>query len=256
MTKEPNRTILEELWRRALLRYRQEGLRERLEAEWGSDPYVAQISEKPPTFQPGYIGRRYFEAQARLVLLLQNPGEGRKPEQERSNSIYLAYLESFGRGEIGFEELNDHIADQMLNWDIYKSKGLFQEDRKPRDERSLIAEDVRPSIAEVACLNFFPFKTRGELKRKAHSPLLEHIWTSHVERTLELLEPAVVARVPATNVLPNIATRLRDLPGPPDIFEVGHPRNRKRFSEREQSWRPVTDALRRRTSPWGSVSEA
>ncbi len=43
---------------------------------------------------------------------------------------------------------------------------------------------------------------------------------------------------------PTIDDRLRALPGPPEVLEVDYPANRKPLTERERSWRPVTDALR------------
>lgn len=57
------------------------GLRERLSEKW---PYDANVKDRisydyPPTFQPGYVGPRYFAARQRVVLIAQNPGEGRDP---------------------------------------------------------------------------------------------------------------------------------------------------------------------------------
>jgi hypothetical protein len=248
LTKELNRTTLEELWQQALSDYRQEGLRARLEAEWKGDPNVPRISCYPPTFQPGYVGRRYFETRVKLVLLLQNPGEGRGEEDQRSNDDYRTQLEAFSRGEFGFEELNNRIADHALTWNIYKGKGLFRE--APAVRLPLIADDVRPSITEVAWLNSFPFKTRHNADPLKRPGFLEHAWRSFVWPALELLEPGVVARVPGTDIFsrttnpPTIDVRLGALPGPPEVLEVAHPSHRWPI-ERERRWRTITDELRR-----------
>ncbi len=237
MTKEPNQIALKELWQRGLSEYRQEGLRTRLEAKWPGDPNVAQISfAYPPTFQPGFVGRRYFKAPIRLVLLLRNPGEGRQEEHQRSNDDYLAQLEAFARGELGFVKLNDRIAEHALAWDVYGGKGIFQEDQDVRVP--LIAEDVRPYISEVACLNYFPFKTRDDAKPRSRSSFLEHVWKTHVRRALELLEPMVLVRVPDTG-------SRQSFPEHPEPLEVPHPRARFGYYKLEQRWRPVTDELRR-----------
>ncbi len=250
MTTEPKQAALEKLWRQSLSDYKQDSLQERLEAEWKGDENVPRISFKlSPTFQPGYVGKKYFQARVKLVLLLQNPGEGRGEEDQRSNVEYLAQLEAFARGEFGFEKLNDRIKEHVLSWNVYEGKGLFRED--PDVRVRLIAEDVRPSIYEVACINCFPFKTRNDVDPLKQPGFLEHAWRSHVWPTLELLEPAVVARVHRTNIFsrrntsPTIDVRLRAFPGPPEVFEVDYPGNYKPYSEREESWRPVTDALRR-----------
>lgn len=58
---------VEELCRRALQEYRQEGLRERLSEKW---PYDRTVKDRisydyPPTFQPGYVGPHYFASRRR-----------------------------------------------------------------------------------------------------------------------------------------------------------------------------------------------
>jgi hypothetical protein len=248
LTTEPKQAALEKLWRQSLSDYKQDGLQERLEAEWKGDKNVLRISEKPPTFQPGYVGKKYFRARVKLVLLLENPGEGRGEEDQRSNVEYLAQLEAFARGEFGFEELNDRIEGHALTWNIYKGKGLFRE--APAVRLPLIADDVRHSITEVAWLNSFPFKTRHNADPLKRPGFLEHAWRSFVWPALELLEPAVVARVPRTDIFsrittpPTIDVRLRALPSPPKVLEVAHPSHRWPI-ERERKWRKVTDELRR-----------
>ncbi len=143
-----------------------------------------------------------------------------------------------GGREFSFEELNDRIAEHALSWGVYGGKGIFLEDRDVRVP--LIAEDVRPSISEVACLNYFPFKTRDDAKPKprSRSSFLEHVWRTHVRRALELLEPTVLVRVPDTG------TR-QAFPKHPEPLEVPHPRARFGYYKLEQRWRPVTDELRR-----------
>jgi hypothetical protein len=232
-----------------------------LEAEWKGDVNVPRISFKyRPTFQPGYVGKNYFQARVRLVLLLENPGEGRKEEDQRRNADYLAQLEAFARREFSFEELNDRIKKLALSWNVFKGKGLFREARAVR--LPLIAEDVCPSITEVAWLNSFPFKTRGDVDPLKRPGFLEHAWRSHVWPTLELLQPAMVAWVPkaaifsrTTNNLPTIDALLMALPGPPEVLPVAHPTHRWPI-EREHSWRKVSDALRRQAHLAEGVQEA
>ena len=106
-----------------------EGLQERLANRWpGDDNVDGRIAYGyPPTFQPGYVGPRYFAAERRIVLVGQNPGEGSDPVSKRMNREYRAKLEAFVRGEIGFEDLNSLIASHMLRWAIFKGKGIFRE---------------------------------------------------------------------------------------------------------------------------------
>src|SRR5262245_7836191 len=120
---------VEELCRRALQEYRQEGLRRRLSEKWPYDGNVeARISyDYPPTFQPGYVGRRYFASRHRVILIAQNPGEGSDPYSVAKNVEYLAKLEAFAEGNAGFEDLNHLVAQHHLGWRIYEGKGIFRE---------------------------------------------------------------------------------------------------------------------------------
>lgn len=106
MTMGAKKEPVEELWRRALPDYRQEGLRERLSREWPGDRNVNEriAYDYPPTFQPGYVGPRYLAAGQHLVLMGQNPGEGSDPRPVKLDREFRAKLEAFAQGNTGFKD--------------------------------------------------------------------------------------------------------------------------------------------------------
>jgi hypothetical protein len=235
-----NQEPIEELWRSALSEYREEGLKGRLKAKWPYDPNVTEriTYDFPPTFQPGYVGKRYFEGRHRIVLLGKNPGRGTDPEAKEKNRAYRADLESFARGEIGFEDANHSIASHVAWWRIYAGKGVLREGGA--DRVSLIAEDVRPSIQDIAHLNFFPFKSVEDAD-PLDSPFREHVWRTYVQRMLELLRPTVIVRYSSSD---SVASALRRLPGSPKVFRVLSPAARSSYAQRVESWEKVSEHLR------------
>jgi hypothetical protein len=92
MSTSSKQEAVEALWRQTLSAYRQQGLRERLSKDWPGDRNVSErlAYEYPPTFQPGYVGPRYFGSRMRTVLLGLNPGEGSQPGAVARDRRYLA----------------------------------------------------------------------------------------------------------------------------------------------------------------------
>jgi hypothetical protein len=232
---------VEELWRRALQEYRQEGLRERLSEKWPYDANVnARISyDYPPTFQPGYVGPRYFASRHRVVLIGQNPGEGSDAFSVAKNVDYQAELEAFAQGSAGFEELNHLVAEHHLAWRIYEGKGIFRKGGAGR--MALLDEDVRLSIAEVAIANWFPFKTcRNRTPFK--TPFRQHVWTTYLLKLVELLAPTLVVPMGAWCGARE-AEELRALAGSPKVIRVQHPSARNP-QDLQKSWTPLSSYLR------------
>ena len=240
MSIPANQDEVEGLWRRALLEYRQEGLRERLSEKWPYDPTVeGRISyDFPPTFQPGYVGPRYFAARHRVVLIAQNPGEGSDPVSVEMNREYRAKLEAFAQGDAGFEDLNRLVAAHLLGWRIYEGKGIFRQGGAAR--MALLDDDVRPSIEEVVA-NWFPFKTSGNQGPSKTSPFRQHVWTTYLRRLLELLAPTVVVPMGAWCGWSE-AEELRVLAGSPKVIPVQHPSARNPQALQE-SWTRLSSYL-------------
>lgn len=233
---------LEELWHEALNLYLRDDLREALEQRFPGDRNVQErISfEKPPVFQPGYVGKDYFSGR-RLLLIGQNPGEGNKPEWIRRNREYMAQLASFKEGETSFEALNDFIAGEMADWDIFSEKGIFMEGGDRR--LSLLERKVRPSLAEIAYVNAFPFKTRQNSTPLKRSALNQHIWDTYVVVLVRLLQPAIIVHFPE---LDRMRTELGRLCPDINIIRVYHPSDRNANSRRAalvESWDPLNRVL-------------
>lgn len=233
---------VEELWRRALQEYRQAGLRERLSEKWSYDPNVKnRVSyDYPPTFQPGYVGPRYFASRHRVVLIGQNPGEGRDPFSVAKNVAYRAKLEAFARGSAGFEDLNHLVASHHLGWRIYEGKGIFRKGGAGR--MALLDEDVRLSIEEVGIANWFPFKTSRNRAPFRTSPFRQQLWTTYLLSLVELLVPTVVVPMGAWCGWRE-AEELRALAGSPKVVPVQHPSARNPQALQE-SWTPLSSYLR------------
>jgi hypothetical protein len=187
MSVSAKQEAVEELWRQALSEYRQEGLRERLSKEWPGNRNVNEriAYEYAPTFQPGYVGPRYSPAGQHLVLMGQNPGEGSDPRSIKADREYRAKLEAFAQGDTGFDDLNRLVASQMVRWPVFKGKGIFRESGAAR--MSLLDNDVRPSIEDVAYVNYFPFKTAAN-----DPPLKDSFLWNESRVRVRLLEQAGV----------------------------------------------------------------
>lgn len=245
MSIRTKQEAVEELWRQALQDYRQEGLRQRLSEEWPGDSNVdGRITyEYPPTFQPGYVGPRYFASEPRIVLMGQNPGEGSDPASVEMNLEYRAKLEAFACGDIGFEDLNCLIASHILRWSVFNDKGIFRESGAAR--MFLLDDGVRPSIQEVGYVNYFPFKTSANRPPLRASTFRVHAWRTYVGRLLELLEPTVIVPMGAW-CSRSVEAELRSLAGSPEVIPVWHPSDynvNTRPWELRSSWEPVSRYL-------------
>jgi hypothetical protein len=241
MTMLPGQEQLEQLWRQALSDYRQEALQERLAGRWPDDSNVHEriAYGNEPTFQPGYVGPRYSAPRRRIALLGQNPGEGGDPASVEENREYRDNLEAFARGEMGFDDLNRFVASRLPTWRFFTGKGVFREDSTPR--MSLLDEDVRLPIEDVAYLNYFPFKTRRNTPPRA-TPCWRHVWSTYVTKALALVAPNVIIAMGSWCSSAR-ERELRALAGAPDVVRVQHPsaRNRRNLQD---SWRPLSTYLR------------
>lgn len=236
---------VEQLWREALLDNRQEELRERLSERWPGDTNVNLIAcDYPPSFQPGYVGPRYFTSANRILLVGQNPGEGRAAASVEMDRDYSAALEAFAEGEIGFEELNGRVAPYMLRWSVFKGKGIFGESDAGRI--SLLDDDVRPSIEAVAYLNFFPYKTSGNEKPPS-SFFQQRVWKTYIRPLVELLAPALIIPMGVSWFKGTVEAELRATAGSAEVIPVLHPADRNINSRRPQlqaSWTSLSEQLR------------
>lgn len=240
------RASVEELWRRALSEYREEQLSERLSTAWPGDGNVAEriTCEYPPTFQPGYVGPRYFAQRHRIVMVGQNPGEGSDPVSRGRDSEYRAKLEAYLQEQTDFEDLNTLIASHMLRWDVFVGKGIFRENGSGRI--TLLDEDVRPSIHDISYVNYLPFKTSGNRSPLKTSPFRRHIWAAYVGYMVGVLEPTVVVPL-GSWCTGSVEAELRALPGSPEVMRVWHPSTynvNTRPLELRATWEPLSRYLR------------
>jgi hypothetical protein len=132
------------------------------------------------------------------------------------------------------------VAAHLLGWRIYEGKGTFREGGAGR--MALLDEDVRPSIEEVGCANWFPFKTSGNQGPSKTSAFRHHVWTTYLRRLLELLVPTVVVPMGAWCGWSD-AEELRALAGSPKVIRVQHPSARNPQALQE-SWTPLSSYLR------------
>src|SRR5262245_43320033 len=118
---------------------------------WGADPNVTEGRIQvnyPPTFQPGYIGPDYARSGIRLLFLGYNPGEGRLQSSRDEDKVLAQKLRAFSGGHISFKNLREFQAGHVINWPIYREKGIFSETGD--SEIALVPVAVRPSIRSVA----------------------------------------------------------------------------------------------------------
>jgi hypothetical protein len=198
----------------------------------------------PPTFQPGYVGPRYFESGRGIVLMGQNPGEGSDPISVAMDRDYWAQLEAFMHGRVQLEELNRLIASHMLTWLVFAQKGVFQESGTARI--ALLDDETRPSIEEVSYINYFPFKTSANAAPLKTSTLRRHVWMTYVKRFIELLAPNVIIPLGAW-CGGTVKAELRASTGSPDVISVWHPSDynlHTRPRELQASWASLSAFLR------------
>jgi len=93
--------------------------------------------------------------------------------------------------------------------------------RPARPGMSLLDEHVRPSIDDVAYVNWFPFKTSAN-SLPLNSPFRRHVWRTYVGRLLDLLTPVVIVLMEAW-ASRGVEAELEGAGGSPELIPVWHP---------------------------------
>jgi len=235
---------IETLWRKYLRTYAEDRIRAELQSAWATDPNVTQSRiqfDYPPTFQPGYIGPAYSEAESRILFVGYNPGEGKLQSSRDEDNVLARKLRDFAEGAISFEELREFQAGHVVKWPIYREKGIFSETRD--SAIALLPVAARPSVRSVALLNLFPFKTIQNKKPLAGygngASLKEHMWEYLIRPTIEALAPRVIVRYPDADAYESM---LAQLSARPRIIRVWHPSDYNLSAQRTrlaEAWLPL-----------------
>ena len=133
----------------------------------------------------------------------------------------------------------------MLQWKVFKNKGIFLESGD--DRIKLLPTDLRPSIYAVSYVNAFPFKTVGNSK-PLRSPFRAHVWQEYVQPLIELLRPTIIVRFPESD---DLESELRSISGVTTVTRVWHPSDynvNTRPAEVQESWQAIIDVLRGSTN--------
>lgn len=240
-----NTADIEVLWRKYLRTYAQPRLCSELQNRWSNDPNVVRERIQlayPPTFQPGYIGARFFDAPARIIFIGYNPGEGKLKSSQEEDKALFNHLDAFAEGQLPFTQLSAFQAGHVIKWPIYRDKGIFSETGDA--SIALLPTAVRPSVQSVALLNLFPFKTAGNKKPLAGyggstSSLKVHMWECLVKPTIEALNPRFIVRYPDSD---QYLPQLEQLKSKPRLVRVWHPSDYNLSAQRNKlanSWLPL-----------------
>ncbi len=244
-------SAIETLWREYLNRYGEPQVRAEIDQRWGTDPNVIEGRIQvgyPPTFQPGYVGAGFDQADCRILFLGDNPGEGKLPSSQEDDRTLTLQLEEFANGRTSFSQLNRFQAIHMLKWPIYRGKGIFSGTSDARI--SLLPEALRPDLQTVAILNIFPFKTKGNKKPlrgrgQRSASLAGHMWECFVKPTIESLAPQLIVRYPGSDTH---KLDLEDLRSKPRTVRVWHPSDYNLSAYKpglKESWKALADLLSR-----------
>lgn len=228
---------IETLWREYLQVHAESRIRNELQTNWGDDPNIVQGRIQfayPPTFQPGYIGKHFFESPSRILFIGYNPGEGRLQASQNEDRILSTQLAAFAEGQLSFDKLSDFLGAHIVKWPIYRDKGIFSETGDSRI--ALLPEGLRPSILSAALLNLFPFKTVSNKKPLAghggsSASLKTQMWECFVKPTIEALAPKFIVRYPDSD---QYASGLENLKSQPRVVRVWHPSDYNLTAQREK----------------------
>ncbi len=237
------------LWREYLQEYADPRIQSILRTNWSSDPNIVQGRIQfgyPPTFQPGYIGKRFFESRSRILFIGYNPGEGRRQASQDEDIALARQLTAFAEGHLSFTQLSDFLGTHVIKWPIYREKGIFSETGDA--SISLLPEALRPSVFSVALLNLFPFKTVGNRspltgRGGSGASLKTHMWERFVKPTIQNLAPRFIIRYPDSD---QYVAHLGKLESQPHIVRVWHPSDYNLSAQREKltkSWLPLAAEL-------------
>jgi hypothetical protein len=244
-----NTAAIEVLWQKYLRAYAQPQICSELQSRWGNDPNVVQARIQlgyPPTFQPGYIGTRFFEASARVLFIGHNPGEGKLQSSQDEDKALSKNLNAFAEGQLSFTQLAAFQAGHVIKWPIYREKGIFLETGDA--SIALLPTALRPSIQAVALLNLFPFKTVSNKKPLSGyggstSSLKAHMWECLVKPTIEALDPRFIVRYPDSD---QYLPQLEQLKSKPRLVRVWHPSDYSLSAQRNKlanSWSPLATEI-------------
>jgi len=244
-----NTATIEALWREYLQTFAEPRVKSELQSRWGGDLNVVQGRiqfSNPPTFQPGYVGSHFVKSRTRILFIGNNPAESKLRSSQEDDKTYAKQLSAFADGNLSFMQLSDFQAGQIVNWPIYREKGIFSETGGTRI--ALLPADLRPSVRSVALLNPFPFRTVGNKKPLAgygggSASLKVHMWECLVRPTIEALAPNFIIRYPRSD---EYHPQLEQLRSKPRVVRVLHPGDRNLRAQREklaESWSTLAELL-------------
>lgn len=135
-------------------------------------------SLKAPTIdiaQPRWIGRAYWNARPRVLVLMLNPGSG-KSRKDNADAKARRLLRSFAKTESGLRKILEHLKQDSRYWGAGRFRGFYS------TALGLAFEDL--AFANVAWCS-----TRGN---KYPVEMLEHCFYHHTQEVLRVLSPDVV----------------------------------------------------------------
>ena len=98
--------------------------------------------------QPGFIGKRYFEAKCRVVIVAQNPGHAsissHTPDEQHMYALWQSVANTQGAAD--FDTTMDFIGGFMKTWPII--------------QRARLQENYSVALEDIAYLNVLKCKTK------------------------------------------------------------------------------------------------
>jgi hypothetical protein len=138
----------------------------------------SELSVKAPTIdiaQPRWIGRTYWAARPRVLVLMLNPGSG-ESRIDGADEVARHLLRRFSRGDGTLRAVLDHLMQDARGW----GGGRFER---------FYSTDLGLTIERIAFANVAWCSTRGNI----YPPrMLEQCYSLHTEALLRMLAPQVV----------------------------------------------------------------
>jgi hypothetical protein len=138
-----------------------------------------ELSLKAPTIdiaQPRWIGRTYWAARPRVLVLIVNPGSGEGRKDDPADKDARRLIRAFSKGRGTLRAITEHFKRDAKGWGGGRFKGFYSTDL------GLAFEDT--AFANVAWCS-----TCGN----RHPPrMLERCFSRHTEYLLRILEPQIV----------------------------------------------------------------
>jgi uracil-DNA glycosylase len=178
--------------------------------------------------QPRLIGKNYFSATPRIMVIALNPGAGNSAEKRKANKAFSQYLYSYRDGTKTLAELFSFQAEYMQQWGTPPGRYL----RFYCDGIGLTLNDI--AMANIAWC--------ADANNTYPPPMLNDCFRRHTEPLIRLLEPEII--ILSGSSTHSFAGKINQALPSCSVITTLHYAHRKGKNVEEQEFQIVRDQIR------------